>query len=125
MPKKRFGVSIEATLYSKIDEIAKSLNINRSDFVEEALKNYVRDLNHFVVNHNCCGLIVVEEPENIEIERILSLNKEVVVNYSHYHINNRCIYTIIVQGNSADLAKFYSSISKVKSVNRRYIPLHA
>jgi len=124
VPKKRFGVSVEASLYLKLDEIAKKLNVNRSDVVEEAVKNYVRDLGHFVEKHYCCGMIIVEDPDNTEIEKILTANKRIVLNYSHYHINNKCVYTIIVQGDSMDLAMLYSSISRVKSANRRYIPLH-
>jgi|UniRef100_A0A7J2U0U4 CopG family nickel-responsive transcriptional regulator len=125
MAKKRFGVSIEQRLYSKLDEVTKSLGVDRSAVVEEALRNYLSDLNHLAKAHTCCGLVVVEDPDTVEMERILAGYKDIIVNYSHHHIAGKCIYTIMVLGNSEALATFYSRVSKTKGHGKRYIPLHS
>ena len=126
MAKKRFGISIDEDLYVKINEIAKKLGVERSRVVEDAIRSYITDLEHFIKEHRCSGLIVVESPEGegMEIEKILANHKAVVVNYTHHHVENRCIYTIIVHGESSKLANLYSEIARVRCSSRRYIPLH-
>lgn len=124
MAKKRFGVSIDSTLYSKLDALAKKLGTERSTVVEEAIKNYINDLDHLSREHHCCGLLIVEDPDIMAVEHILANYKDVILNYTHHHVGGRCICTIMVYGSASTVAKLYSQLSKVKSVNKRYIPLH-
>lgn len=124
MPRRRFGISIDSSLCSRVESVAKALNMNRSQLIEEAIRNYLRDLEHFVLRHPCSALIVVEDPESAEIERFLTVHKSVILNYSHHHVGNKCVYTILVQGDSEKLALLYSDIAKVRSASRRYVPLH-
>uniref|UniRef100_A0A7C4BBY1 Ribbon-helix-helix domain-containing protein n=1 Tax=Ignisphaera aggregans TaxID=334771 RepID=A0A7C4BBY1_9CREN len=125
MTKKRFGISVEQRLYSKLDEVTKRLGVDRSTVVEEALRNYLNDLSHLAENHTCCGLIVVENPDAVEMERILAGHKDVIMSYSHHHIGGRCVCTIVVWGSAETLASFYSKVSKIKGLNKRFIPLHS
>ena len=125
MTKKRFGVSIEHRVYSKLDEITKRLGVNRSTIVEEALKTYLSDLNHLAENHTCCGLIVVENPDAEEMERVLAGHKDVIMSYSHHHVGGRCICTIMVWGSAEMLAVLYNKVSKVRGLSKRFIPLHS
>lgn len=123
MGKRRFGVSIDSKISMEIDKIAKSLNIDRSKIVEMALQNYVVEYEHLSSRHNCKGILIIKNINNVQFDKILEDYRNIIVNYIHSHIENECICVIFVSGDSEhinDLSRYLITCGCLI----RYLPMH-
>ncbi|MEM1541847.1 MAG: ribbon-helix-helix domain-containing protein [Ignisphaera sp.] len=122
--KKRFGISIDSSLACEIDRLAKILGIDRSKLVEKALTNFVNEYSysHAHENHFCRGVIIVETDEGEKIDRAIESFKDVVLSYTHNHLENTCICMFIVSGNSERIKDLHRNLLSV-GCGTRYIPI--
>lgn len=120
--KKRFGVAIDFLLAEKLDAIARSMNIDRSKLVEKAITDFVEEHNHNLEDHRCCGIIVVEAGECGAIDKVIEIYKDIIVSYTHNHIEKRCICMVLVLGNSRRIRGLHRELILVSN-KTRYVPI--
>ncbi|MEM1526278.1 MAG: ribbon-helix-helix domain-containing protein [Ignisphaera sp.] len=120
--KKRFGVAIDFSLAEKLDTIAKTMNIDRSRLVEVALSEFVEEHRHSLEEHKCCGIMFVEAKECGLIDKVVESYRDIIVSYTHNHVEKRCICMVIVLGSSGKVKNLHKEFM-VKSHRARYIPI--
>lgn len=120
--KKRFGVSIDIALAEKLDSIAKSMSIDRSRLVEKALSEFVKEHSHSVQDHRCCGVMVAETTGCDTINKVVELYRDIIMSYTHNHIEKRCICIAVVVGNSHRVRDLHKDLM-ISSHRARYIPI--
>ncbi|MEM4040923.1 MAG: ribbon-helix-helix domain-containing protein, partial [Ignisphaera sp.] len=110
--KKRFGISIDSSLACEIDRLAKILGLDRSKLIEKALTNFVNEYSysHTQENHFCRGIIIVETDEGEKIDRAIESFKDIVLSYTHNHLENTCICMLIVSGNSERIKDLHRNL---------------
>lgn len=120
--KKRFGVSIENSIAYELDKLAENLEIDRSRLVEKALKNLITEYNHIHDDHLCRGVIIVETSEGNKVDKAIENFKDVVLSYTHNHLENKCVCMIIVSGSSQRIKDLQKNLISL-DCETRYIPL--
>lgn len=123
MGKKRFGVSIDSKISAELNNIANSLNINRSKIVEVALQNFIAEYEHLTPRHNCRGIIIVRNINNISFDKILENYRNIIINYIHSHIEDECICILFVSGDSEYINNLNKHLITCGCLTR-YIPTH-
>ena len=100
--KRRFGISIPSDVAENLDALAKILEIDRSKIVEQALRSYILDYIHYLYPHKCRGIMIVyrETEHEIRVLSILEEFRDIVLSYSHYHVDKLCIESLIISGDS-------------------------
>ncbi len=118
--KRRFGVSIPEEIAEDLEKLAKKLNVSRSEVICEALRIYIRDHAHYLTQHECCGIITVVS-KNPSLSVVESF-RDIIAEFKHTHIEDICINTFIVSGDSFRIAELHNHLLKTcKDV--RFIPL--
>jgi len=118
---RRFGISIPEDLAKILDAFAEKLGVSRSEIVREALRVYFRDHAHYMTKHRCCGIITVVS-EGVSHLSAVEEFREIVNTFSHIHIDDYCINSFVVSGDSEKIAELHRALLKVcKDV--RFIPL--
>jgi CopG family nickel-responsive transcriptional regulator len=119
--KKRFGVSIPKELAERVDDLAEKLDVSRSEVIQEALKAYIRDHIHYLIRHECCGIITLVS-ENLEHLKVVEDFRDIIAEFTHIHVEGICVNSFIVSGDSLRIAELHNRLLKVcKEV--RFIPL--
>ncbi len=122
--KRRFGISIPEPLAQNLDELAKKLNSNRSEIIRQALKEYIHDHLHYLVPHECRGvLVILSERTHERLLKIIEEYHTIICNYSHTHAEEHCINTLIVSGQSSKIAELHKRLCEIPGVSVRYIPI--
>ncbi len=123
--KRRFGVSVPADLAGDLDRLAEMLGVDRSRLVEQALRSHVHDYLYLLVPHSCMGILVVTRTPGASMEeffRVVAEYRDVIRIYSHLHVEEACVETMIVSGSSERIRGLYRRLEEV-GYHARYIPL--
>jgi len=122
--KERFGISIPAELSSKVKDIASRRGMTKSKVIEEVLRNYITELTHDESPHRCSGIIVVVKEEvSLSLEALYENYKEVIVGYTHQHLEGVCVNVLFVSGASQEIESLTKSLSTCGCFTR-FMPLH-
>jgi CopG family nickel-responsive transcriptional regulator len=121
--KKRFGIAIHTELVNELDALVKDLNMNRSKLVEQAIKEFLCEFKHHLKPHECVGVMLVFNTASSKSSDIIDEFKDVILAYTHHHIDDRCIEIIVLKGNSEIIAKFHKKLLG-NSCRCRFIPFH-
>jgi len=123
--KRRFGISIRADLVNILDKLAEKLRADRSSIVEMALRVFLLDHIHYVVPHQCRGIMVLTGKYDKKIlSSIVEEFRDVIHSYIHTHIDNSCVEIMIVSGHSSRISRLHSTLEgSIKGCNVRYIPV--
>lgn len=116
---RRFGVSIPESLAEDLDRLSKILGVSRSEVVREALRVYLNEYSHYTMKHECCGIIVTVSSGSLGV---VEDYKDIINNYTHVHLEGRCINSFLVSGDSERIAEFHSKLLSICG-HVRYIPL--
>ena len=120
--KRRFGVSISEDVADDLDTLAKMLGVDRSRIIEEAVRSYLEDHRHLMVDHKCSGVIVALCSNNVEVATIVRSHKRIIHGYMHMHLDAYCLDLIIVNGESRSIALLYGDLKKI-GCRVRYLPV--
>ncbi|MEM1619751.1 MAG: ribbon-helix-helix domain-containing protein [Fervidicoccaceae archaeon] len=125
MRKKRFGVSIDSSLWRDLVELSKSRSVTRSAIVEEALKVFLNNAKHAHRRHACCGLVVAtarSAEEREKVSRIIESGHPVIRGVIHSHVEGLCIALLYVEGDSDGVASVSEALAS-NGVTSYFIPL--
>lgn len=120
--KRRFGVAVSSEIAEEIDAIAKSMNVDRSKIVEEALTDFIEGYKHRVEDHRCCGVLIARVSKCGLVERTLETYRDVIVSYIHSHIDGHCICTVLVLGSWQRIKNLQREML-LSGSKARYIPI--
>jgi len=123
MGKRRFGVAIDSKISLDLDNITRDSGLDRSKIVEIALKNYISEYKHLLSKHICKGIIVIENANEVSIDKILEDHRNVIINYIHSHIDKECICVIFVSGDSEHINALNQQLLSCGCLVR-YLPFH-
>ncbi len=120
---KRFGVSLPEELVLEVDRISKELGVTRSAVVAQAVSAFVQMYSqHLREGHTCLGA-VLSLVEGVEaIGQIMEQYKDLIANYSHMHIGDRCLSVFVVYGDGKRVGEFLMGLSE-KAVRTLFTPL--
>ncbi len=118
---RRFGISIPEDLAEILDSLAERLGVPRSEIVREALRMYFREHAHYITKHRCYGIITVVSEGFRHLSTVEDF-KDIVNTFSHIHIDEYCINSFVVSGDSEKIAELHKELLKVCR-DVRYIPL--
>jgi metal-responsive CopG/Arc/MetJ family transcriptional regulator len=125
LAKRRFGVSVSRSLAEGLDMVAGVLGLDRSSLVELALRGFLEDYTHHVVQHECIALIAhICDRDLVEIASVIGSYGKLRITQLHSHTGERCIQILLVAGSSSVIADFYSKLAKLKGCRVKYVPLH-
>lgn len=121
--KKRFGVSLDSWLAEQLDSVAEHLSLTRSELVERAVEEFLNDHQHYLADHECTGVLLLEGkgPSN-GVESLLEDYRDIVVQYTHMHLEDVCLRVIVVRGSSTRIAELHKRLEAL-GCRTRYIPL--
>ncbi len=120
--KRRFGVSIPEDVASDLDSLAERLSVDRSKIVCEAIRSYVRDHIHYIHPHECYGVITLVSDDNVKLLKVVEEFKDIIMEFTHIHIDEKCVNSLIVSGSSLKIAELHKKLLEV-FYNVRFIPL--
>jgi CopG family nickel-responsive transcriptional regulator len=120
--KRRFGIAIDSALAEKLDYIAKSMDLDRSKLVEKAITEFVEEHNHSFKDHRCCGVMIVETCECRVVDKVVEVYRDIIVNYTHNHIEERCVCTMLILGDSKKVKDLHRELILTGS-KTKYIPI--
>ncbi len=120
--KRRFGISIPEEVAISLDFLAERLNIDRSKLVCEAIKMYIRDHVHYLTPHECYGVITLISGNSIQLLKVVEEYKDIIKEYTHIHIDEKCINALVVSGPSTKIAELHRRLLDIY-YNVRFIPL--
>lgn len=120
--KRRFGISIPEDVASDLDILAEKLNVDRSKLVCEAIRTYIRDHVHYLSPHECYGVITLISNDNIRLLRVIEEFKDIIKEFTHIHIDEKCINALVVSGSSTKIAELHKRLLDI-FYNVRFVPL--
>jgi metal-responsive CopG/Arc/MetJ family transcriptional regulator len=120
--KRRFGIAIDSAIAEKLDNIAKSMNMDRSKLVEKAVTDLIEEHSHSLGDHRCCGVMVVEACECSVVERFIENYRDIIVSYSHNHVEKWCVCTMVILGDSRKVRALHRELM-VTGSRVKYIPI--
>lgn len=123
MGKRKFGVSVDTELARRLDELARTMEVERSALVEMALEELLSSMLHLGEDHECLAMIAVSCPEGSEPVR-LPESPAVRATQLHEHRNGRCLQLFLVSGRSGEIARLYSELRKGDGCVARVSVLH-
>ena len=122
--KVRFGVSIPQKLTEKLNRIAEAMQLDRSRIVSESISDYVRSHDHYIVEHECRGvLIVVDASKHIDLLATLSNYSDIVRFYNHANLGDVCVDMILVAGKSSKITQLHKILEETYKLTVRYVPI--
>lgn len=122
--KRRFGISVSEELARALDKLARTLNIDRSSLVEEALREYVHDHLHYLEPHQCQGVMVITgKIPHEELFKVIEEHRDIIHSYSHTHVGDTCIEFMIVCGPSTKIALLHRKLVETTNCKVRYMPI--
>ncbi len=120
--KRRFGISIPEDVASDLDVLAEKLNVNRSKLVCEAIRTYIRDHVHYLTPHECYGVITLISNDNVQLLKVIEEFKDIIKEFTHIHIDEKCINALVVSGSSTKIAELHKRLLSA-FYNVRFVPL--
>ena len=120
--KRRFGISIPEDVASDLDTLAEKLNVDRSKLVCEAIRTYIRDHVHYLSPHECYGVITLISNDNVQLLRVIEEFKDIIKEFTHIHIDEKCINALVVSGSSTKIAELHKKLLSA-FYNVRFVPL--
>lgn len=124
MVKRRFGVSISGELADRLDELAKALEVDRSNLVEAALRSMIGEYAHHLVSHECSALIALICSEEASVGDVLGGFSDIKITHLHDHKEGRCNQIIIAVGQSTRITELYTKLIKIRKCKAKYVALH-
>ncbi len=126
--RRRFGVSISSGLASVLDDVACALGCNRSVLIENAVKSMLEEHLHYMKQHECCGLVIVE-PESREsfmayTEKIMEKYGGIIRLSMHVHLKGGCFHIFVVEGDSDLIREMLREVFSTRACRSvRFVPL--
>ena len=120
--KRRFGISIPEDVANDLDFLAEKLNVDRSKLVCEAIRTYIRDHAHYLSPHECYGVITLVSNDNVQLLKVIEEFKDIIREFTHIHIDEKCINALVVSGSSTKIAELHKRLLSI-FYNVRFIPL--
>ncbi|WP_148217113.1 CopG family ribbon-helix-helix protein [Acidilobus saccharovorans] len=108
--KVRFGVSLPDDLSRELDLLAAKVNVSRSELVEQALRNMLSDYIHYLVPHDCDGVMVALCPESRGSEDIIEQYSDIAETYIHAHRNGKCFEVLMLSGPSQRISELHGKL---------------
>ena len=121
--KKRFGISLSDNLYENLNELSSLLQRNRSELIEEAVKTFINDYKHYLIPHNCTGVMIISCKSEDMVKSMIDRYSDIAKTYIHTHENNTCIEIIFISGPSKKIVEFQKGLEKEARCTSRYVPL--
>lgn len=122
MSVKRFGVSLPREVAEALDKMAHDLGVTRSEIVTHALQEYIQEkTTHHNSTHQCIGVVLALSDSGVDLSDLL--HRDVVLTYSHMHLEQTCLTVAVVRGDGSQIARYVLEISR-KSHTVRYVPLY-
>ncbi|MEN2999220.1 MAG: ribbon-helix-helix domain-containing protein [Acidilobaceae archaeon] len=122
MTKRKFGISVGEELARELDELAARLRVERSQLVERAIKDLLKDYSHSLFEHECKALIVLSCPSEGEVQ--LPSAEDLKVTQLHEHREGRCVQILLLSGPSSKISVLLSSLAGRKGCELRFVTLH-
>ncbi len=124
MNKRRFGVSLPKKLADDLEKLANVLGTDRSSIVSDALREYIHDYMHYLVPHECSGvMILMGKIDHEKLVKIIEEYRDIIHSYNHTHVGETCIETLVVSGPSERINSMHKVLMKTKGCVVRYIPI--
>ncbi len=120
--KRRFGVSLPEDVASDLDSLAEMLKVDRSKLVSEAVRTYVRDHAHYLIPHECYGVITLISNDNMRLLKVIEEFKDIIREFTHVHIEENCVNALVVSGSSEKIAELHRRLLSFFR-NVRFVPL--
>ena len=124
--KRRFGISIPEGMAKDLDELASKLETDRSSIVCEAIRAYIHDHLHYLTPHKCMGVLVIfshiGENSYRKFFKIIEKYRDVIVSYTHLHVDEKCIEVLVLSGSSERIQKLHREFIVI-GCKARYLPL--
>ena len=120
--KRRFGISIPEDVANDLDFLAEKLNVDRSKLVCEAIRTYIKDHAHYLSPHECYGVITLVSNDNVQLLKVIEEFKDIIREFTHIHIDEKCINALVVSGSSTKIAELHKRLLSI-FYNVRFIPL--
>lgn len=122
--KRRFGVSIPSDLADDLEKLAKALGTDRSSIVRDALREYIHDHMHYLVPHECSGvMILMGNIDHERLHRVIEEFRDIIHSYNHTHVAGICIEILIVSGPSPRITLMHRTLVETKGCIVRYVPI--
>ena len=119
MGKKRFGVSIREEVADILDSLADYLSLSRSTVVEKAVENYVSVyLHYYRKEHECKSILIIVSRgrgEKTSYNKVLEVYRDIVKNTTHYHVDDKCIVVMYMEGQSNMIMSAYRDVLDEKT----------
>ncbi len=121
--KRRFGISIPEDLARDLDRLATITGTDRSSLVVGALREYIHDHLHYLEPHYCMGIMIISgRIDHGRLFKVIEKYRDIIHSYTHNHLGDTCLETIIVAGPSEKIACMHKELANDKC-RVRYIPL--
>lgn len=124
--KRRFGISIPEDMARDLDKLASKLSVDRSSIVCEAIRTYIHDHLHYLIPHKCMGILIlfshIGENNYKNFFKIIERYKDVIISYTHHHIEEKCIEVLILSGSSEKIQSLHREFIVI-GCKARYLPL--
>lgn len=120
---RRFGVSLPKEVADVLDRLSRELGVTRSQVVLEALQNYIAHAKaHGADGHTCFGVALALAQDLGSVEDLLEQFRKIIVNYSHIHMDDRCLLILVLKGSGEEVARLSAQMAH-RAETYRYIPL--
>lgn len=124
--KRRFGISIPEDMARDLDKLASKLSIDRSSIVCEAIRTYIHDHLHYLTPHKCMGVLIlfshISRNNYKKFFNIIERYRDVIISYTHHHIEEKCIEVLILSGSSEKIQSLHREFMVI-GCKARYLPL--
>ncbi len=124
--RRRFGVSIPESIARSLDALARVLGRDRSSLVAEALRTYIHDHEHLLVEHKCSGVVVAWSAKGKtggDLRSVIEEYMDMVKGHLHAHVDGYCVDVLVVEGVSSTITELVKRIMELGGCTVRYIPL--
>ncbi len=126
MRKRRFGISLPSQVAEELDELASTLEVNRSKLIEEMVSQGMVERGHLLREHRCTGVLMVVTTKGRESElyRVYNEFRGVIKSIAHFHSKGLCMDVLFIEeAESSEIASLEKEIRKVRVSVERYFPV--
>lgn len=116
-------MSLPREVADVLDRLSQELGVTRSQVVLEALQNYIAHAKaHGTDGHTCFGVALALAQDLGSVEDLLEQFRKIIVNYSHIHMDDRCLLILVLKGSGEEVARLSAQMAH-RAETYRYIPL--
>jgi CopG family nickel-responsive transcriptional regulator len=110
---KRFGVSLPEDLAKAVEKLSEELGTTRSAVVAQAVSNFLSAYSqHLKDGHRCMGAVLAITKGVEDVNEALERYRELIVNFSHMHVEGKCVSVFVVYGDGKKIGEFLMAISE-------------